>query len=65
MVDVIREKCSVTGKVIIGIGLDDFQKKWAEHIASLKVEEPKLEEIKTEPKIKKETKKPITKKKKK
>lgn len=65
MVDVIREKCSVTGKVIVGIGLDDFQEKWAAHIAGLKKEEPKLEEIKIEPKIKKETKKPITKKKKK
>lgn len=44
MVDVIREKCSITGKVIIGIGLDDFQEKWNKHIESLK-QEKKIDKV--------------------
>ena len=51
MVDVIREKCSVTGKVIIGIGLDDFLKKWESHTKLVQeelnkqIKEEKKEEI--------------------
>lgn len=75
MVDVIREKCSITGKVIIGIGIDDFNTKWEAHIKSVRkdmeskepvfVVEEKI--IKEEPKkkiVKKEEKLIIKKKKK-
>ena len=54
MVDVIREKCSVTGKVIIGIGLDDFLKKWESHTKLVQeelnkqIKEEKKEEVKIE-----------------
>lgn len=34
--DLLRETCTVTGKVITGYGLDEFQKNWEEHIKTLK-----------------------------
>ncbi len=51
MVEVIKEKCSVTGKVIVGVGLDDFQEKWKSHLTTIKCNEaPKKEEPKKEAK---------------
>ena len=34
--DLLKETCTVTGKVITGYGLDEFQKNWEEHIKTLK-----------------------------
>lgn len=34
--DSLKETCTVTGKVIAGYGLDEFQKNWEEHIKMLK-----------------------------
>lgn len=54
MVDVIREKCSVTGKVIVGYGIDDFLKKWESHTKQVQeelnkqIKEEKKEEVKIE-----------------
>jgi hypothetical protein len=57
-----KETCQVTGKVIRGYTIDEFNENWNKHIESLKI---KNEEVVKEPIIKKEVaiKKPIIKKK--
>jgi hypothetical protein len=35
MVEVIKKKCNVTGKVISGLGRDEFEEKWNKHLESL------------------------------
>ena len=37
MVNVITKKCSVTGKVIMGVGQDEFDKNWKAHLETLKI----------------------------
>jgi hypothetical protein len=59
--DLLRETCTVTGKVITGYGLDEFQKNWDAHIKMLKekgliFDEKQKSEKKEETAKKKETK---------
>jgi hypothetical protein len=57
-----KDTCQVTGKVIRGYTIDEFNENWNKHIESLKVkEEPKKEEPKKETKKKLEVKAKIDK----
>jgi len=53
MVNVITKKCSVTGKIIMGVGQDEFDKNWKAHLETLNVKKvivkkPVIKEIKEE-----------------
>ena len=52
MVNVIKKKCSVTEKIIMGVGQDEFDANWKAHIESLNIKPSKTE--KKEEKVEKD-----------